>query len=240
MTRVSAYPAADLSDDLAGLFPPGVVATRRLEPGDASLLLAAEAACLQRAVPKRIAEFAAGRVCARRALHELGIDDFALLVGGDREPVWPAGFVGSITHTEGFCAAVVAARARYLGLGIDVERQGAVGRHLWPSICAPAEEAWLEDSRDRAVDLATVIFAAKEAFYKSQFPLTRERLHFHDVVIRIGDRDADAGSFTVEPERAIQVTDFIALPLAGRYRIGAGFVFAGLAIENSASAAPGR
>ncbi len=236
MTRVSAYPAADLSDDLARLFPPGIVATRRLEPGDASLLLAAEAACLERAVPKRLAEFAAGRICARRALHEFGIDEFALLVGGDREPVWPAGYVGSITHTEGFCAAVVAARARYLGLGIDVERQAAVGRHLWPSICGPAEAAWLEDSGDRAVELATVIFAAKEAFYKAQFPLARERLHFHDVVIRVADRDADAGGFTVEPRRAIKLTEFTVPPLVGRYRLGGGFVSTGLAIANAAPA----
>jgi 4'-phosphopantetheinyl transferase EntD len=228
---VSTYATADLSEDLAGLFPAGVVAMRMTEPGDASQLLAAEAACLGRAVPKRVREFAAGRVCARRALRRFGIEDFALIVGADREPLWPAGYVGSITHTDGVCAAVVADAARFLGLGIDVEQQGAVGRHLWPSICAPVEAVWLEGSPERAVDLATVIFAAKEAFYKAQFPLMRERLHFHDVAIRIPDRDADAGLFTVEPLRPLKVADRVPLPLAGRYRLGQGFVYAGIAIS---------
>ncbi len=225
-----------MSPYLAELFPAGVVVTQTITPGDASLLLAAEAACLGRAVPKRVREFAAGRVCARRALNQFGVADFALIVGGDREPLWPAGYVGSITHTEGLCAAVVAERARFLGLGIDVERQGGVGRQLWPSICNPSEAAWLEGSREeRAIDLATVIFAAKEAFYKAQFPLVRERLHFHDAAIRIADRDAAFGCFTVEALRPLAVDGCAAWPLAGRYRIEQGFVCAGLAIPNTAA-----
>jgi 4'-phosphopantetheinyl transferase EntD len=228
---VSTYHSAELSEDLAGLFPAGVVATRMTDPGDASQLLAGEAAGLGRALPKRVSEFAAGRVCARRALSRFGVEDFAVLVGAEREPLWPAGYVGSITHTEGLCAAVVAERVRYLGLGIDVERQAAVGRHLWPSICTPGEVAWLDDSPDRAVDLATLIFAAKEAFYKAQFPLVRERLHFHDVAIRIADRHADAGQFTVEPLRPLKLADRVTLPPAGRYRIAEGFVTAGIAIS---------
>jgi 4'-phosphopantetheinyl transferase EntD len=221
------------------LFPAGVVATQMTAPGDAACLLPAEAACLGRAVPKRIREFAAGRLCARRALHQFGIDDFAVAVGADREPLWPAGYVGSITHTDGLCAAVVAEQARYFGLGIDVERQGAVGRPLWPSICGPVEAAWLDSLPEaRAIDLATLIFAAKEAFYKAQFPLVRERLHFHDVAIRVADPDPDsdpeAGRFAVEPRRVLEVARFVTLPLSGAYRVGRGFVSAGLAIPAGA------
>ena len=42
-------------------------------PGDASLLAPEEAAIVANAVPKRVGEFAAGRLCARRALAELGM-----------------------------------------------------------------------------------------------------------------------------------------------------------------------
>jgi 4'-phosphopantetheinyl transferase EntD len=208
-----------------------VVACQTDSAGDPSLLLPAEAASLGRAVPKRVREFAAGRACARRALSELGIADFALGVGPDREPLWPDGFVGSITHTEGLCAAVVAARARHAGLGIDAERRGAVQRHLWPSICGPDERAWLETfPLALAIDLATVLFAAKEAFYKAQFPLVRERLHFHDVAIRVDAADPAAGRFAIEPRRALRIAEHASLPLAGSYRIDGGFICAGIAI----------
>ena len=101
---------ATLSPALAGLFPPGVVATELRETGDPHLLLPAEARYLGRAVPKRIGEFAAGRLCARRGLAEFGVVDFAVEMAADRQPIWPAALVGSITHTAGFCASVIAER----------------------------------------------------------------------------------------------------------------------------------
>src|SRR5208282_5779110 len=87
-----------------GLLPPGIVVVEMHSAGDTAALLPEEAAYLGRSVPKRAQEFAAGRVCARRALAELGVVDFPLRVGEDREPLWPEGTVGSITHTTGFCA----------------------------------------------------------------------------------------------------------------------------------------
>src|SRR5208282_3247294 len=99
---------AHLSVSLQSLFPAGVVGAELRAPGDASLLLPAEAEFLGRAVPKRVQEFAAGRLCARRALAEFGIVDFPVRTAHDRQPVWPEFLVGSITHTEGYCAAVVA------------------------------------------------------------------------------------------------------------------------------------
>ena len=63
------------------------------------------------AVPKRIQEFADGRLCARRALEEFGVTNFPIRMARDRQPVWPDSLIGSITHTAGLCAAVVAERA---------------------------------------------------------------------------------------------------------------------------------
>ena len=54
---------ATLSTRLGSLFPPGAVAADLRGPGDPKLLLAAEAMYLGRAVPKRVQEFAAGRLC---------------------------------------------------------------------------------------------------------------------------------------------------------------------------------
>ena len=80
---------AVLSASVGALFPPGASAAELRAPGDPALLLPEEAAFLGRAVPKRVREFAAGRLCARRALAQFGISDFPLRVAADRQAVWP-------------------------------------------------------------------------------------------------------------------------------------------------------
>jgi len=222
---------ACLSDRIQSLFPAGVVATEMRQPGEVALLLPEEAACLGRAVAKRRQEFAAGRQCARRALREFGVVDFPLRVGADREPLWPQGFVGSITHTAGICAAVVASQQRLRALGVDVEVVGDVGAELWPSICVAAETDWLASLPElERAPAVTLIFAAKEAFYKAQFPLVRERLHFHDVGIDMPVWSVSRGSFLVRPLRPIRVSEFVALPLRGEYGFFGDYAAAGVAI----------
>ncbi len=129
---------AVLSVPVGSLFPACAVAAELREPGDPALLLPEEAAFLGRAVPKRVREFAAGRLCARRALAEFGISDFPLRVADDRQAVWPSSMIGSITHTAGLCAAVVAERARIAALGLDT--RGGRSREsgdLAADLCAP-------------------------------------------------------------------------------------------------------
>jgi 4'-phosphopantetheinyl transferase EntD len=227
--------SAALSTLLGTLFPPYVVVAELREPGDPKLLLPAEAAFLGRAVPKRVQEFTAGRLCARRALAEFGIIEFPLRVAEDRQAVWPRSMVGSITHTAGFCAAVVAERVCASALGIDTEVVGHVTAEIWPRICAPGEMAWIESmpaaSRAAAV---TLIFSAKEAFYKCQFPLTREPLNFHDVGIEAAPPGRSEGTLLVHARRPIAMARHSALPLQGRYRYHEGFVTAGLCVAASA------
>jgi 4'-phosphopantetheinyl transferase EntD len=176
--------AARLSHDLSSLYPAGVIgAELRGEPDEAGLR-AEEAARLAGAAPVRRREFAGGRLCARRALAALGIDDFALLSADDRLPVWPAGVLGSITHTEGYCAAVVARQGRVRGLGIDCESRLSVKPELWRKLMTPAELALLRSMpQSEARSTGTRIFCAKEAFYKCQYPLTRQYLGFEQVQI---------------------------------------------------------
>src|SRR5216683_8440334 len=178
---------ATLSPRLGSLFPPGAVAADLRGPGDLKLLLPAEAKYVGRAVPKRVQEFAAGRLCARRALAEFGIVDFPVRVADDRQPIWPDSFVGSITHTEGYGAAVVAERRRIRALGLDSEIVGQVKAPLWAAICTTSEIAWLRSLHpSEQAPAATLIFSAKEAFYKCQYPLARERLGFLDAVVEAG------------------------------------------------------
>ncbi|MEY2683197.1 MAG: hypothetical protein RJA09_341 [Pseudomonadota bacterium] len=171
---------------LESLFPSAIVACELTALGSTHQLLPDERATLGAAVPKRVAEFAAGRQCAHEAMRELGVPDHVpLLRGPHREPVWPSGLLGSLTHTEGYCAAVVGRCTDCAGLGIDAERLGSVETDLWPHVFVEAETAALRalDATDRAT-LSTVLFSAKEAFFKSQFQLSALTPEFTAVALR--------------------------------------------------------
>jgi 4'-phosphopantetheinyl transferase EntD len=221
---------ATLSPALSSLFAPGAVAAELRVPGDPELLLPAEARHLGRAVPKRAREFAAGRLCARRALAEFGIVDFAIEVAADRQPVWPASMAGSITHTAGFCAAVVAERGLFGALGLDSEVVGDVNVEIWSRVCVPVETAWLRAlpaSQRQAA--ATLIFSAKEAFYKCQYPITQERLDFQDVRVEAA-WGASQGQFWIHPIRTLGVGLHTGLPMHGQYLFHQEFVTAGVGL----------
>jgi 4'-phosphopantetheinyl transferase EntD len=217
---------ARLSSSFQALFPPGIIAAESDQPGRVDLLLPAEAACLGRAVPERQQEFAAGRLCARRALAELDIENFALIAAPDRQPIWPAAIVGSITHTAGLCAAVVASGSRFAALGVDTEIVGRVTAELRTRICVASELDWIDSLPEaRRAAASALVFAAKEAFYKCQSPLTGQWLGFQDVRI-----EAAADTFRVIPTRPIALTEVVTSPLTGRYHYHQEFVSAGIAL----------
>jgi 4'-phosphopantetheinyl transferase EntD len=224
---------ARVSPGIEALFPPGVAAAELRGAGDASLLEPEEADAVARAIPARIREFAAGRLCARSALERLGVSGFALRAAPDRRPMWPEGLVGSITHTRGFCAAVAADRARFTSLGLDTEIAGAVKEDLWPRICIEAELKWIESlPRSDRTRAATLVFCAKEAFYKCQYPHTREWLGFSDLCIA-PEEWAAQGAFTVEPQRSLAVFGArdCAVRILMRYRFHEEFLSAGVALS---------
>jgi 4'-phosphopantetheinyl transferase EntD len=149
-------------------------------------LFAQERAFIAKAVDKRRAEFGSARLCAREALAQLGAAPVPLVPGADRAPVWPAGVAGSITHTQGYCGVVVASTEHHASLGLDAEQDRPLAPELIAMICTPAERAQ-SVARD-----AILYFAAKEAFYKCQYPLTRQFLDFQDVELAL---DAQRGEF---------------------------------------------
>lgn len=220
-----------LSAALAALYPHGVHAAEVLGRGDPAVLSARELECVGQAAEKRIRDFAGGRACARLALHALGIEGFDLLPGERRQPLWPTGVVGSITHTEGYSAAVVGLRSRFLGLGVDTEVVTAVKSKLWPKFCVAAEMHHLERlSPARRPLWAALVFAAKEAFYKCQFPATSQWLEFSDVAIEPVDPGTAEGVLTLMPQRPLELASHAPGPWTARYRFRDQFVTVGVAL----------
>jgi 4'-phosphopantetheinyl transferase EntD len=166
-------------------------------------LLPAEAALVANAVASRRSEFAAGRALARRALASLGVPQAELAADQDGVPVWPRGFTGCITHAAGRVAVAVASSdAVGGGIGIDMEAVARFHRDLEPLVLSTSEiRLHLAGSTGAERQARTaVLFCAKEAWFKCQFPLTGRRLGFLDTEI---DVDWDSGHFFVQPRASV-------------------------------------
>jgi len=139
------------------------------------------------AVPRRAVEFAAGRALARAALADLGAPVGPIGVGVRREPLWPQGIVGSITHCEGFAAAVTARRQHVEAVGIDAEP----ARRVLPTALIRNTSSAAERASAGALGPfgPLVVFCAKEATFKAWYPLTGRWLGFQDVVIGLMPSD---------------------------------------------------
>ena len=153
---------------------------------DPSILWPTEAEIVKHSVRKRRVEFAAGRLCARRALSRFGVSDFPLLKSEAGNPIWPHKIVGSITHTEGFCGVALGLKSMYAGIGIDVERISNFDSTLLRSICTAEEihKISCAPTQDQQT-LGISYFCGKEAFYKCQYPITTDWLDFHEVQLDI-------------------------------------------------------
>jgi 4'-phosphopantetheinyl transferase EntD len=227
---ISGFPAR-LSEPLGRLFPVGVTVAELRSAVGAEVLRPEEIRDSEGFAPKRLREFAGGRACARRALAEFGHGGAALRRGPDRRPIWPAGIVGSITHSNGYCAAAAAPSHLFRAIGLDAERVG-VERALWPQICLPAEIDWLESLPEKLrTTAATLIFSAKEAFYKCLCGVGSGWLEFHDVAVRIeGLELAENGAVLAEQLRSDECSVSATRALTGAFLIDGDLVMTGLAL----------
>ncbi|WP_462164769.1 4'-phosphopantetheinyl transferase family protein [Pseudoalteromonas xiamenensis] len=127
---------------------------------------------LDKAVPKRRAEFLAGRICAQHALSMVGVNDFQVLAGQDRAPIWPKNVLGAITHSKGLAMAVVVDASAYKGIGLDIEhfmsdkREHDLQKHL---LCEQ-EQTQFKLLGHVCSHPLTLVFSAKESIFKALYP----------------------------------------------------------------------
>ncbi len=208
---------------------PGVVALAATDPSAPQPpALPQERAALTGARPARLREFDAGRTAARRAMVQLGVAPAAVLHGDDRAPIWPEGLVGTITHGAGACLAAQAYRRDIQALGLDLEEATTLEPDLFETICTGAELNHLAAlPPDQRGLRAKLIFSAKEAAYKAQYPLSRTLFDFQTLEISL---DAgNPGQFSAHFLRAIAPFPAGSL-LSGRYAIGGGWIVTAVAI----------
>ena len=180
---------------------------------------------MARAVPKRQAEYRTVRHCARLALGELGVAPVPILSGERREPLWPSGVVGSLTHCAGYRAAVVARRELVLGLGIDAEPHLPLPDGVLKQVTNPVERAALARlaAREPGVQWDRLLFCAKEAVYKVWYPLARRWLGFEDAEVRLDPAGTFHARLLVEPPR---LGERYLTALDGRWVVSRGLIVA--------------
>ncbi|MCG8923492.1 4'-phosphopantetheinyl transferase superfamily protein [Lentzea sp. CC55] len=172
---------------LEQLLPPPIAAVERYDDEQPVELFPEEALLIANAVPKRRHEFGTARACAREALRDLGFGPAPILPGPKREPLWPAGVVGSLTHCTGYRAAALARSADFRTIGIDAEPHAPAPDGVLGAIAVPAELERMPGLRaeDPKICWDRLLFSAKESTYKAWFPITNRWLGFEDADITL-------------------------------------------------------
>ena len=172
---------------LARLLPASVSCAEQFGQADGSAGLPAERATIAHAVASRRGDYLGVRDCARTALARLGLAPVAIGTGPRREPVWPSGVVGSLTHCAGYRGAAVALAEHVHSVGIDAEPHEPLPDGVLDTVGLPEEVRAIAGLRrsDPSTQWGRVLFCAKEAVYKAWFPLTGEWLGFEEASIHI-------------------------------------------------------
>ena len=170
---------------ISEILPTGIASAEDIGDDLPVALLPEEADALGPAAEGRRREFAAARACAHRALTQLGCPPSPVLRGSQREPIWPAGVTGSITHCARYRAAAVGRTQDVLSLGIDAEVHDELPAGILGKIALPQERQWIRRLRDSGVCWDRFLFSAKESTYKAWFPLSRRWLGFLDACIEV-------------------------------------------------------
>jgi 4'-phosphopantetheinyl transferase EntD len=199
------------------LLPAGVVVVEAFADVPGEPAFPGEEDLIARAVEGRRREFITARRCAREALGKLGHPPVPIRPGPKRDPQWPGGVTGSITHCKGYRAAAVAPLSVLASLGIDAEPNGALPDGVEEAVTVPGEPELLAGlPADDGVHWGRVLFSAKESVYKAWYPLAHRWLGFEDARLSI---DPAAGTF-----RADILIDGPLRTLHGRFLLADGLV----------------
>jgi 4'-phosphopantetheinyl transferase EntD len=191
-------PEVDLAypSPFADLLKVGLMAEELPRGASAEPLLGEEEAALGAVSDRRRREFIAGRTCARRALIRLGVGVLPVVSGPHREPLWPKGVVGSISHCRWISAAVVGYAGKpALSIGIDVEEHRPLPIGAAHLVLNDHEQRWIHRHGEDAVHWDTLLFSAKESMLKAWSPLVGSWPTFQQISVAL---DPIASTFSVD------------------------------------------
>ncbi|WP_168194941.1 4'-phosphopantetheinyl transferase family protein [Chromobacterium phragmitis] len=158
-------------------------------------------ASLERAVAKRKSEYLAARYLCKLLLAERGLPT-QVGSGQHRQPLWPEGWVGAITHSAGVAVAALAPAADGCMFGLDLERwmSDKTADNVESGILVDGERDALAGAWPftRALTLA---FSAKESLFKALYP--RVGGYFDFDAAEMADVDWVAGRFLIRLRKTL-------------------------------------
>lgn len=219
------------------LLPDGVVAVETFEDVAGEQAFPGEEFLITKAVEKRRREFITARRCAREALAKLGHAPVPIHAGPKREPLWPAGVVGSITHTIGFRAAAVAAQSVLASIGIDTEQNAPLPAGVEETITVSREPEMLAALSHSfpGIHWGRLLFSAKESVYKAWYPLTGRWLGFEGARLTIDPMGTFAATLLVDGTRTDGEPPLVALH--GRFIVAHGLIATAVTVPSKPNAA---
>lgn len=139
---------------------------------------------LARAVDKRRAEYLVSRYGLQQALATFGVERFLLGNATDRAPLWPAGIVGSLSHSHQQVCALVTHDQEML-LGVDCEQIMSISAaNEIQNMVINQQERELLAQIPIAFNVAlTVVFSLKESLYKALYPRLKQWMDFSAVEV---------------------------------------------------------
>ncbi|HEY1645768.1 MAG TPA: 4'-phosphopantetheinyl transferase superfamily protein [Candidatus Saccharimonadales bacterium] len=203
LLRGHATPRPINTGPVAQLLPGLAVSTARQNQGDINLLTPDELGSMEGG--RVSAATATGRKLSKMALKQLGTHGLHDIHRGHRgDPLFPDGFVGSISHSAGWVIALAASEGSFRSVGVDIEPSDRVFKRDISQRIATYDE--LEDFSDFNELTPLVISSLKEAVYKALHRYASRRIGFHEVELRRTERDK-AEVHIVNQDLAIAVGD---------------------------------
>lgn len=173
---------------------------------------------LKSAVVKRRAEYLAGRYATRQLLQEVGCNE-VVAAGSDRAPIWPAGWLGSISHTETLAIAILAPHHFSMGLGVDIETfRPEIMWEIATAFTTPNERDILAASGLPFETALLIVFSAKESLFKALYPLVQKMFGFE--AAKLCELDVYNNRFTMELTRQLTPNFRPGYRTTGHYFIG--------------------
>jgi enterobactin synthetase component D len=177
---------------------------------------------------KRQLEFRAGRACAAAALARFG-ESATVEQAADRSPIWPSGYVGSISHDQTNVLAAVSTNWNYQSIGIDSENivdQKTLAT-LREEIIDPVEWRILSELPLPEEARFSIAFSAKESFYKCWYPITKQFFGFKQATIQ----SVTSNSVRISMNEANPNYSQEPMHLDVKYLVGQDAVFTAIAMD---------
>ncbi len=148
--------------------------------------------------PSRRDEFLRGRYLCHHVLNRNASSQENLIIQkSDNEfPIWPTGFVGSLSHKKSIVGCLIGGSSRFQSMGLDIETLEKFHMGLMPKICNEEEYSYVTD-----IEALAIIFSAKETLFKAIYPLGKIFFYFHDA--RIVDFNTKEQQITFELKKDV-------------------------------------